>query len=108
MSDSNIVLRTYVNKLISIRGIKFMHTALFMSVFTEWQIQDYPEWINTNRRQLMALSCIKSPVSYHRSIKMLVKNNFIEYRPSFHPLEGSKIKIIPVSEIDLNSLFLPP
>jgi len=107
MTSTHSILSSNVNKLLAIPGMKFMHASLFFSVFAEWQIQNYPEWIITNRRRLMALSCIKSPISYHRSIKMLVKNNLIEYKPSYHPQEGSKIKIVVVPELEMNSLLLP-
>jgi len=107
MIDPNQFLVSQTKKLLTIPGIKFMHSALFFAVFIEWQNQKYPEWIHTNRRRLLALSCIHSPISYHRSIKMLIKNKIIEYRPSYHPQEGSKIKFIMTTELDEYSLLLP-
>jgi len=94
MQNNHQVLNCTIAKLQSIKGIKFMHTALFFAIFTEWQTQNYPDWVKTSRRRLLALSNIRSPVSYHKSINILVKHGIIEYDRSFHPIDGSKIRII--------------
>lgn len=94
MENNHQVLSCTIAKLQSIKGVNFMHTALFFAIITEWQRQNYPAWVKTSRRRLLALSSIRSPASFHRSIKILVNHGIIEYDPSFHPIEGSRIKII--------------
>ena len=51
------------------------------------------DFFNVSRRKLMELSKIRSTATYHKCINELVKFEFIDYTPSFDPINGSLIKI---------------
>lgn len=44
-----------------------------------------------SRRKLMGFSRIKSGATYHKCLRELVSYGYLEYHPSFHPQQGSRI-----------------
>ncbi|MGX5852448.1 hypothetical protein ACWKW6_02340 [Dyadobacter jiangsuensis] len=46
---------------------------------------------HASRRKLMRFSKIKSGATYHRCLRELVSYGYLEYHPSFHPQQGSRI-----------------
>lgn len=44
-----------------------------------------------SRRKLMGFSRIRSGATYHRCLRELVSYGYLEYHPSFHPQQGSRI-----------------
>lgn len=106
MISSYQTLNNSVSRLLTIPDTSHMHIALFYSVFAEWQTQNFPEWVCTSRKRLLALSRIKSPCSFHNSIKFLIKHKIIEYKPNFDHYKSTQIKIIFDLESDVNSLLL--
>ena len=47
-----------------------------------------------SRRKLMEFSKIRSTATYHKCIRQLDSFGYIDYRPSYHPLLGSRIQLI--------------
>ena len=44
-----------------------------------------------SRRKLMGFSRIKSGATYHKCLRELAKYGYLDYYPSFHPQQGSRI-----------------
>jgi hypothetical protein len=44
-----------------------------------------------SRRKLMGFSRIKSGATYHKCLRELVSYGYLDYHPSFHPQQGSRI-----------------
>lgn len=46
---------------------------------------------HASRRKLMGFSRIKSGATYHKCLRELVRYGYLDYHPSFHPQQGSRI-----------------
>ncbi|SEI83160.1 hypothetical protein SAMN05216327_104140 [Dyadobacter sp. SG02] len=46
---------------------------------------------HARRRKLMGFSRIKSGATYHKCLRELVSYGYLDYHPSFHPQQGSRI-----------------
>jgi hypothetical protein len=80
--------------LLSVAGnpkILASHISLFSAILGSKK-KELNEF-NISRRKLMAVSKLKSPATYHKCIKDLIKFKIINYIPSFHPKLGSIIVI---------------
>ncbi len=55
-------------------------------------IQKIP--FHASRRKLMGFSRIKSGATYHKCLRELVSYGYLDYHPSFHPQQGSRIVLI--------------
>lgn len=94
MVDIGFNLRSML--LFSQRSIDAMpnHISLYAAILTCAQQQQCSNTINVRRRELMALSCIKSNATYHKCISELIEWNMTQYFPSYHPRLGSKIILL--------------
>ena len=80
------------------------HMSLYMALFDLWTANHFENPITFTRKLAMTASKIKSIYTYHRLIKNLNDYGYINYIPSFHPIEGSKAFILnPKSEMDLKT-----
>lgn len=46
---------------------------------------------HASRRKLMGFSRIKSGATYHKCLRQLISYGYLDYHPSFHPQQGSRI-----------------
>ncbi|MDR6804260.1 hypothetical protein J2Y45_001529 [Dyadobacter sp. BE34] len=46
---------------------------------------------HASRRKLMGFSRIKSGATYHKCLRELISYGYLDYHPSFHPQQGSRI-----------------
>lgn len=46
------------------------------------------------RRELMLKSRIRSKATYHKVIKDLIRFRYIQYVPSYHPVQASEFKLL--------------
>lgn len=70
------------------------HMALLFAIIILCRRENGYKSIQTSRKTLMAKSHIGSLPTYHKSLKHLMQYGYIEYFPSFHPRNGSKIIVI--------------
>ena len=52
-------------------------------------IRQFP--FHVSRRKLMGFSRIKSGATYHKCLRQLISYGYLDYHPSFHPQQGSRI-----------------
>ena len=52
-------------------------------------IRQFP--FHASRRKLMGFSRIKSGATYHKCLRQLISYGYLDYHPSFHPQQGSRI-----------------
>lgn len=69
------------------------HISLYMALFQLWNHYQFTEEFYINREEVMKLSRIGSKGTYHRCIRQLDQWNYIIYKPSHNPFQGSKIKM---------------
>ena len=78
-----------------------MHITLYFSLFQIWNYNRFKNPFTINRVEIMRASRIKSNTTYIRCLKELEEYGFIEYKPSFNSIRGTKISLFPLSEDDL-------
>jgi len=95
-------LDSFFSKLIRCIGdderLSSYHVALLMALLY-YQNSDRPmDFFYTSRKKLMHFSRIGNIVSYHKFLTQLVKYGYIEYVPSWHPVNGSRFRFIIVTD----------
>jgi hypothetical protein len=58
------------------------------------------EFFNASRNKLMSVSHIRNIVSYHKYIAQLVQFGYIEYSPTWHPVNGSQFRFLVKGSIE--------
>lgn len=85
--------RLYI-RLIRDKRINAWHISVFMGVYYLWCLNGMRNPVPVTRRKLMDLSRLQSFMTYHKCIKQLVDYGYIEYTPSYHPREGSRVNLV--------------
>ncbi|WP_439490252.1 hypothetical protein [Algoriphagus sp.] len=83
----------YLERIIKEKGLQPSRTAVFVAMLQLWKEQKYSNPFHVSRRKIMKLSGIKSIVTYHTCISELKDREIVEYRPSYHPRLGSRVKL---------------
>src|SRR6185369_7460476 len=69
------------------------HISLYVALYLTWLSNKGLASFRIKRREIMNLCKIKSPATYHKIIRDLIKWNHIMYNPTFHPMEGSTVRL---------------
>ena len=70
------------------------HISLYMSLFRLWNCNKPNHPISIRRFELMKTSKIASKATYHKCLKALHEQGYINYQPSFNPFMGSQVFIL--------------
>jgi len=70
------------------------HISLFMALFHFSNRESPGEPFQASRAKLMRFSRIRSIATYHKNMKDLTAYGYIEYIPSWHPHNGSSMKLL--------------
>jgi hypothetical protein len=92
MSRRNYSLKRIYEVLGADERVTTWHLAICVGIFFLSQ-GGQKKYISTSRKELMALSKIRSIVTYHKYIRELVNFGYIDYTPSYHPIRGSLISL---------------
>jgi hypothetical protein len=84
-------LGTFFNKIIPEQRINTSHISIYIVLYHYWFNNQFQNPIHITRADVMKKSKINSRASYHKCIKDLHTLGFINYDPSYHPIEGSKV-----------------
>jgi hypothetical protein len=91
--------RAFVFRITSDPRITATHISLTTAICYNWILNPSALTIQVSRKQLMRLSHIRSIATYHKVIKELHSFGYIDYKPSYHPKNGSTIALRMVSEL---------
>jgi len=81
----------WVRRMAADSRVLATHVSLFTALFVCWQRSDFISPFPVTRRELMKLSKIASIATYHKYIRELDTYEYIRYRPSYHPRNGSLV-----------------
>ncbi|MBE7177565.1 MAG: hypothetical protein INR69_14240 [Mucilaginibacter polytrichastri] len=70
------------------------HISLLLALLSAWQSSGFAESFRVTRRELMRRGRIASTATYHKSIAELTEFRYIDYQPSYHPREGSRVRFL--------------
>lgn len=79
--------------LLSVFGI-----SLYLNLFQFWNLNRFRNPILVVRKDLMALSKIRSTATYHRCLNLLIDHEYISYKPSYIPNILSEIYLHDLSD----------
>jgi hypothetical protein len=84
-------LTGFFNKSNQDNSICPTHISLYLALFQRWNLNRFKNPIIISREEMMSASKIKSKGTYHKCMKELHKRNYIIYKPSYNPYEGTEV-----------------
>ncbi|WP_222539502.1 hypothetical protein [Pedobacter polysacchareus] len=87
-------LSKYFERIASDERLFASHISLCMALFYFSNGEHPASTFQVSRPKLMRFSRIKSIATYHKNIKDLTDYGYIEYKPSWHPVNGTQIRLM--------------
>ena len=84
-------LTGFFNKSNQDKTINPTHISLYLALFQRWNLNRFKNPIIISREEMMTTAKIKSKATYHKCMKELHDRNYIIYKPSFNPYEGTEV-----------------
>ncbi|MBF4473298.1 transcriptional regulator [Flavobacterium sp. HJJ] len=84
-------LTGFFNKSNQDKTITPTHISLYLALFQRWNLNRFKNPIIISREEMMLASKIKSKGTYHKCMKELHNRNYIIYKPSYNPYEGTEV-----------------
>ena len=76
------------------KGLSPFHISLYTAILSLWQEQQYSTPFRVTGSRLMATSGIRSPATYHKCLKELIKEEYTIYEPSFDKHIASRVTLV--------------
>ena len=92
-------LTGFFNKSNQDNSISPTHISLYLALFQRWNLNRFKNPILISREEMMTTAKIKSKGTYHKCMKELHQKNYIIYKPSYNPYEGSEVILPDLSKI---------
>lgn len=67
------------------------HISLYIALFQGWNCNRFKNPISISRDEIMRISKISSKATYHKCLKALHTQGYINYEPSYNPYRGSHV-----------------
>jgi hypothetical protein len=67
------------------------HISLYLALFQFWNFNRFKNPVNISRDEVMRISKINSKATYHKCLKNLHLQGYIDYQPSYNPFKGSQV-----------------
>lgn len=69
------------------------HVSMYLSLFNFWNLNRFENPVPINRNEVMKAAKISSFSTYTKCLKQLHDWKYLEYIPSFNPLQGSRVNL---------------
>jgi hypothetical protein len=99
----NQQLLHFINRMVSDQRLRPRHMAMLAALCDAWIASNFQGSYHVSRSRLMSAAKISAKPTYHKVIKELQALGYFEYRPSYHPKEGSTIILRGISNEAINS-----
>lgn len=93
-------LSGFIIRAASDERLRPTHIALYNALCHSWISSSFQPCYHVSRRQLMMLSRIRSCTTYHKAMRDLRDFGYLKYRPSYHPVKGSEVSLLDVSNLE--------
>lgn len=109
-------LTGFFDKVANDKLLNPTHVSLYISLFQFWNYNRFKNPISISRDEVMRISKISSKATYHKCLKALHSQGYINYEPSYNPFKGSHVylfnfsddlKPLPKSERNSSPIFEP-
>ena len=74
------------------------HVSLYVALFQFWNCNRFKNPISISRDEVMRISKISSKATYHKCLKNLHSQGYINYEPSYNPFKGSHVYLFNFSD----------
>ncbi|MBS1543473.1 MAG: hypothetical protein JST14_07560 [Bacteroidetes bacterium] len=102
-------ISVFINSLVSDTRLRPIHIALSTALCHIWIRSQFKQPYSVSRSQLMRACRIHSKATYHKTLRELQAFGYLEYKPSYHPTNGSSVRLMtPSSESNLTTLTSIP
>ena len=91
-------LSGFFDKVANDKTLNPTHVSLYMSLFQFWNCNRFKNPISISRNEVMRISKISSKATYHKCLKNLHSQGYINYEPSHNPFKGSHVFLLNFSE----------
>jgi hypothetical protein len=99
MIDTSKIQREFLKLSGTRRNILPSHISLFTALIICCQMQGQKVPFRVTRKDLMRLSAIRSFNTYHKCLRQLVEQGWIDYRPSYNTVIASQVSFNPAPPI---------
>ena len=86
-------LSSFINRVASDVRLRPTHTSLYLALCHAWSSSQFANAFRVSRRQLMYAAHIRSIATYHKVIGDLQAFGYLDYWPSYHPVNGSRVSL---------------
>lgn len=90
----------FLRRITSDVTLSASHISICTALCSAWIENDLVNPFNISRRKIMMGARIKSTSTYHRILKDLTALKYLDYIPSYHPANGSRVLILGGLRID--------
>lgn len=87
-------LNSFLARVTSDASLTTTHIGLCTALAVAWIDSGLINPFNVSRSRLMSASRIKSKATYHKVIADLIALSYLQYIPSYHPVNGSQVSIL--------------
>ena len=70
------------------------HISTYLALFQFWNLNRFQNPFTVARNEIMKVSKVKSPNTYCKCLKELMKWGYINYKPSYNPYKGSRFSLV--------------
>lgn len=91
-------LTGFFEKVATDKTLNPTHVSLYMSLFQFWNCNRFKNPISISRDEVMRISKISSKATYHKCLKNLHSQGYINYEPSYNPFKGSHVYLFNFSD----------
>lgn len=90
------MIEDFIEKITSDHRITTAHISIYLSLWNKWR-ETGSKTVVFFSHDIMQICKISSDSTFHKRIRELHDFGYIEYHPSFNHFEGSRVKIIALS-----------
>jgi hypothetical protein len=87
-------LSSFFNKVSAHRQVQSTHISIYLLLYHYWHLKEDKNHINISRSEIMKKTKILSTATYHKCIRDLQQLGYINYYPSYHPQQGSRVELL--------------
>lgn len=74
--------------------IGMSHISLYMALFQLYNLNGFKNPIYVCRKRVMEIAKVNGFATFHKCVKDLNENGYIEYFPSYNPLMHSQVNLV--------------
>lgn len=84
----------YLSKILKDNRVKVWHVGTYLALVLIWDRNRKSNPFQITRKLIMQLARTRSSATYHKYLRELESLGYIQYQPSFHPKQGSKVWLL--------------